>query len=101
MLGGGTACPCWWEKPSCDCGTLSDEDGRGREQCEQRLVVTFGEWQKHRKGAWEKSSPAKGQEKQLGLWSGYWGAVKGFGTEEANDHHWQSLLVSASPSADT
>lgn len=82
-------------------GLCQMEMDRGREQCEQRLVVTFGEWQKQRKGTWEKSSPAKGQEKQLGLWSGYWGAVKGFGTEEADDHHWQSLLVSAAPSAAT
>lgn len=62
-------------------GLCQMEMDGGREQCEQRLVVTFGEWQKHRKGAWEKRSPAEGQEKQIGLWSGYWGAVKGFRTE--------------------
>lgn len=67
-------------------GLCQMEMDRGREQCEQRLVVTFGEWQKQKRGLGEKQ-PSQRQEKQLGLWSGYWGAVKGFGTEEADDHH--------------
>lgn len=51
-------------------GLCQMEMDGGREQCEQRLVVTFGEWQKHRKGAWEKSSPAKARKSSLGFGRG-------------------------------
>lgn len=54
----------------------------GGGNCEQRLVVTFGEWQK------QKGGPGKGQKKQLGLWSGALGGLGRFwNREEAHDHH--------------
>lgn len=43
-------------------GLCQVEVDLGWEQCEQRLVVTSEEWQKHRRGSWRKGAQSKARK---------------------------------------
>lgn len=84
LMGGGFP----REMSSCDCRTWSGGDGLGEEeQCGQRLVAIFGELngENIEKGLGKEG--LRGQEEQLGLWSGALGSHERFQSGgEAHNH---------------